>query len=78
MEFSKVQYERKKLFLSVLSLLSDIISNITDPFHKVKLRGASRAKLTQGAAHKRNGTSLSYAKKLLLRNCYPLRLALLP
>ena len=42
------------------------------------IRGASRAKLTQGAALKRSGTSLSLAKKLLLRTCYPLRLASLP
>ena len=36
------------------------------------------AKLTQGAALKRNGTPLLYAKKLLPRTCYPLRLASLP
>ena len=41
-------------------------------------RGASRANITQGAALKRNGMSLSKAKKLLPRTCYPLRLASLP
>ena len=44
MEFSKVC--AKKLFLSVLWLLSDIISNITDPFHKAEIVEASHAKVT--------------------------------
>ena len=32
-------------------------------------RGASRSKLTQGAALKRNSTSLACAKKLAARKC---------
>ena len=40
------------------------------PFHWQPWRKASRQKLSQAVAIKRNSTSLSLAKKLLPRNCY--------
>ena len=53
-----------EVIIILLQLMYALVQNFAsqsslNPFQVIQTRGASRAKLTQGAALKRNGTSLS-------------------